>query len=187
MSTTAAAATAATPPTAPTTDVTAPTGRDDRPVRVPRRFDAEGLAPAFAAALAALDDAAVAELDRAGVEPAVREIVRLRASQLNGCAYCVDTHARDARAAGLRTQQVDAVAVWRESSFFTARQRAALGLTESVTRLPGTGVPGPVVQEATDVLGEQGAAAVLALVVAMNAWNRVGVTARCWSAPVVAD
>ncbi|WP_147793805.1 carboxymuconolactone decarboxylase family protein [Cellulomonas sp. Y8] len=159
----------------------------DRPVRVPRRLDVDGLAPTFSAALADLDAAATAELDRAGVEPALREIVRLRASQLNGCAYCVDTHARDARAAGLRTQQVDAVAVWRESSFFTARQRAALELAESVTLAPQTRVPGEVVAAATAASGEQATAALLALVVAINAWNLVGVTARCWSAPVVAD
>ena len=185
MSTTAAAETAATPTTT-TVPADVPADPADRPVRVPRRFDAEGLAPTFSAALAALDEAATTELDRAGVEPAVREVVRLRTSQVNGCAYCVDMHARDARAAGLRTQQVDAVAVWRESSFFTARQRAALELAESVTLAPQTGVPGSVVQAATDALGEQATAAVLALVVVMNAWNRVGVTARCWSVPVVA-
>lgn len=158
----------------------------DRPVRVPRRLDVDGLAPTFSAALADLDAAATAELDGAGVERTIREVVRLRASQLNGCAYCVDLHARDARAAGLRTQQVDAVAVWRESSFFTARQRAALGLAESVTLAPQTGVPEAVVTAATDAFGEQGTAALLALVVSINAWNLVGVTARCWSAPVVA-
>lgn len=179
MTSTAPAGTAAPQQTAaPTTD---------RPVRVPRRLDVDGLAPGFSAALADLDSAATAELDRAGVDPALREIVRLRASQLNGCAYCVDTHARDARAAGLRTQQVDAVAVWRESSAFTARQRAALELAESVTLAPQTRVPGSVVTAATDVFGEQGTTALLALVVAINAWNLVGVTARCWSAPVVED
>jgi alkylhydroperoxidase family enzyme len=76
--------------------------------------------------------------------------------------------------------------VWRESSFFTARERAALDLTESVTLAPRTGVPEGVVAGATGAFGEQATAALLALIVVMNGWNRVGVAARCWSAPVVA-
>lgn len=156
-------------------------------VRVRRRLDVDGLTPGLSAAVTALDEAATAEADRAGIEPALRELVRLRASQLNGCAYCVDLHSRDARHAGLRPQQVDAVAVWRESSFFTAAQRDALDLAESVTLLPQTRVPEPVVAAAVARFGEQGTSALLALLVAINAWNAIGVTARCWTPAVTAD
>jgi AhpD family alkylhydroperoxidase len=166
------------------TDTDTRPAADDVLVRVPPRLDVDALVPAFSAAVEALDAAATAELDRAGTDPALRELLRLRASQLNGCAYCVDTHARDARRAGLRPQQVDAVAVWRESSFFTAAQRDALELTEAVTLLARTRVPEPVVAAAVARFGEQGTAALLALLVTINAWNTIGVTARCWTPAV---
>lgn len=167
--------------------MTTDTAPRDRLVRIERRLEVDALVPTFSAAVDALDAAATTELDRAQIDPALRELVRLRASQLNGCAYCVDTHARDARGAGLRPQQVDAVAVWRESSAFTAAQRDALELTESVTLLASTRVPEPVVAAAVARFGEQGTAALLALLVAINAWNTIGVTARCWTAGTHAD
>ena len=106
--------------------------------------------------------------------------MRLRASQLNGCAYCVDQHAGDGRAAGLTDQKLHAVVIWRDSGLFTAAERAALELTESVTRLSETHVPDAVVDHARAVLGEEQLAAILSLVVAINVWNMVGVTTRCW-------
>ena len=80
-----------------------------------------------------LDGAATKELDRVGFDARLRELVRLRASQLNGCAYCVDMHTKDARAAGETEQRLALLAVWRETALFTPRERAALALTESVT------------------------------------------------------
>jgi len=151
------------------------------PVEVPARFDVQALTPGMYAAVEALDAAASAEAARAGVSPVLADLVRLRASQLNGCAYCVDLHTRTARRAGADEQLLQAVAVWRESGFFTARERAALGLAESVTRLSETHVPDDVARAALDVLGEQATAAVLALLVSINAWNALSVTARCWS------
>jgi len=82
-----------------------------------------------------LDGAATKELDRVGFDARLRELVRLRASQLNGCAYCVNMHSSDAIAAGETAQRLALLAVWRETSLFDAREKAALALTESITRL----------------------------------------------------
>ena len=152
----------------------------DSLVDIPVRLDFDQLVPRFSRAVASLDHAATGELDRAAVDPAVRELVRLRASQLNGCAYCVDQHANDGRAAGVTDQKLHAVAIWRDSGLFTAAERAALELTESVTRLSETHVPDAVVDHARAVLGEEPLAALLSLIVAINVWNMIGVTTRCW-------
>ena len=153
----------------------------DAPVAVPARFDVEAQTPVLYAAVVAVDKAAAAEAERAGISPVLADLVRLRASQLNGCAYCVDLHTRTARRAGADEQLLQAVAVWRESGFFTARERAALDLTESVTRLSETHVPDDVARAALDALGEQGTAAVLAVLVSINAWNALAVTSRAWA------
>jgi AhpD family alkylhydroperoxidase len=149
-------------------------------VEIPVRFDFDALARKTSRAVAALHAAAIADLAAAGVEQGLIELVRLRASQLNGCAYCVDTHAADARAAGVSGQRVDLLPVWEDAPVFTAQERAALALTESVTRLSETHAPGPVVAETLRVLGETKTAAILALIVSINAWNEIGVTSRCW-------
>jgi len=150
-------------------------------VRVPRRLDVDRLAPEFSAAMSRLDAAATADAERAGVDPAVRELVRLRASQLNGCVYCVDLHTRAAVEVGVDAQRLAALPVWRESSFFTAAERAALELAEAVVRLSAAEVPAAVVAGLVAEVGEEAAAAVLALVVTVVAWNGIGATARCWS------
>jgi AhpD family alkylhydroperoxidase len=145
------------------------------------RLDIDTAAPAFSRALAALDAAATRELDQAGVEPGLRELVRLRASQLNGCAYCVAEHTRDALAAGEPVGRVTAVSVWRESAFFTARERAAFALTDTMTRVVDTHVPEADWREAAAYLTPQELGALVALVVVINAWNMVGVTTRAWA------
>ncbi len=151
-----------------------------RPFAPARRLDFDGLVPAFSRAVSALDDAAVAELDRTGIDAGLRELVRLRASQLNGCSYCVDTHTRAAHDAGEPLQRIAAVAVWAESNFFTVAERAAFTLTDAVTRLSETHVPDEVVAEARAQYSDEQVAALLSLIVSINAWNEIGVTARCW-------
>jgi len=153
----------------------------DSLVDIPVRLDFDQLVPRFSRAVASLDHAATVELDRAGVDPAVRELVRLRASQLNGCAYCVDQHSKDGRTAGVTDQKLHAVVIWRDSALFTTAERAALELTEAVTRLSETHVPDPVVDRARAELGEERLAALLALIVAINVWNAIGVSTRCWT------
>jgi AhpD family alkylhydroperoxidase len=153
-------------------------------VAIATRLDFDALVPGFSRAVSDLDEAATAEADQAGIDPTLRELVRLRASQLNGCAYCVDLHSRDARKAGAAPQRVDAVAIWRDASLFTAAERAALDFTEQVTLLAETRVPDVAVQAAIAAFGEKGTAALLSLVVAINTWNTIGVTTRCWRTPV---
>lgn len=156
-------------------------------IAVPQRLDFNALVPAFARVVTELDKAAAAEADRAGIDVGLRELIRLRASQINGCAYCVDMHARDARKAGVTPQRVDAVAIWADSDLFTAAERAALDFTEQVTLLASTKVPESVVSAVVSHYGEEGAAALLALVVAINTWNTISVTARCWQTAIRSD
>src|SRR3954447_22879976 len=108
---------------------------------IPTRLDLDAAAPSFSKAMSHLDTTATRELDRVGFPRGLRELVRLRASQINGCAYCVDTHAADALGAGESAQRVNAVAIWHESPFFTERERAVLRFTEVVTRIAETRVP----------------------------------------------
>jgi AhpD family alkylhydroperoxidase len=145
------------------------------------RLDIDTTAPAFSRALASLDAAATRELDEAHIEPGLRELIRLRASQLNGCAYCVAQHTRDALAAGEPIARIAAVSVWRESPFFTARERGALALTDSMTRMADTHVPDADWCEASAQLSPDELGALVALVVVINAWNAVGVTTRAWA------
>jgi len=144
------------------------------------RLDFDAAAPAFAAAMSHLDRAATKELDNAGVEPRLRELVRIRASQLNGCAYCIDMHSKDARAIGETEQRVYALPAWRESGFYTERERAALAFTESVTLLPSTHVPDADFEAAAAQFSHAEIGALIALIVAINSWNRIGVSARAW-------
>ena len=147
---------------------------------IPVRLDFEAAAPGVYKAMATLDRAATRALDDAGIEPRLRELVRIRASQLNGCAYCIDMHTKDARKLGETEQRIYALLAWRETPFFTARERFALAFTESVTQLAGTHVPdadyGPVAKE----FSPAEAAALVGLLVAINAWNRIGVATRAW-------
>lgn len=145
------------------------------------RLDIDTTTPAFSRALASLDAAATRELDEADIEPGLRELIRLRASQLNGCAYCVAQHTRDALTAGEPIGRVAAVSVWRESPFFTARERAAFALTDSMTRVADTHVPEADWREASAQLSPAELGALVALVVVINAWNAVGVTTRAWT------
>jgi AhpD family alkylhydroperoxidase len=147
---------------------------------IPVRLDLDALAPGFSGALAKLDGAATKELDRAGIAPGLRELVRIRASQLNGCAYCIDMHAKDARAGGESEHRLYTLPAWRETPFFDERERAALALTEAVTLMAGDHVPQETYDAVAAVLSPDEIAAVLGLIVAINAWNAVGVTTRAW-------
>lgn len=152
----------------------------DALVDIPVRLDFEAIVPRFSRAVASLDHAATAELDRVGIDRQLREMVRLRASQINGCVYCVDLHSKDARTAGVTEQKLHAVAVWRDSGLFTAAERAVLHLTESITRLSETHVPEEDLAAVTAVFGEERTAALVSLIIVINVWDAIGVTTRCW-------
>ena len=144
------------------------------------RLEFGSLAPGFLRAMTQLDRAATKELDLAGIDPRVRELVRIRASQLNGCAYCIDMHTKDARAIGETEQRIYALPAWRETPFFTDRERAALAFAETVTMLADTHVPDDAYAAVAAEYSEQEVAALISLIVMINAWNAVGVATRCW-------
>src|SRR6266576_6105776 len=143
----------------------------DSLTQIPVRLDFDAHADGFARALAHLDRAATKELDKVDFDPRLRELVRIRASQLNGCAYCIDMHTKDARAAGETEQRIYALPAWRETPFFTARERAALGYTEAVTLLAQDHVPATAYAAVAAEYSPDEIAALVGLLVAINAWN----------------
>lgn len=147
---------------------------------IPARLDFDGLASRFSKAMSHLDNAATKELDAVDFDRRLRELVRVRASQLNGCAYCVDMHTKDARAGGETEQRLYALPVWRETPFFTARERAALAFTESVTLLARDHVPAEAYAAVAAELSPPEVAALISLIVTINAWNAIGVSTRAW-------
>ncbi len=113
-----------------------------------------------------------------GLETSLLELVRLRASVMNGCAYCVDMHSKDARAEGESEQRLYAIGVWRETPFFSERERAALAWTEAVTELPHREVPDEVYEEARQHFSEKELVDLTMAVVAINGWNRLNISFR---------
>ncbi|MEU8181399.1 carboxymuconolactone decarboxylase family protein [Micromonospora sp. NPDC049044] len=115
---------------------------------------------------------------QSNVDQTVLELVKLRASMINGCAFCVDMHSQDALTKGESSRRLFAVAAWRESSFFDERERAALDLTDAVTRLGEHGVPDEVWDAAAKVWSEKELADLVFAIATINVWNRIGVTMR---------
>jgi AhpD family alkylhydroperoxidase len=113
-----------------------------------------------------------------GLEPELLELVRLRASYLNGCAYCVDMHTKDARARGESEQRLYGVPVWRETPYYTPRERAALAWTEAVTEVGRSGVPDEVFEEVRAHFGDEELVNLTLAVVVINGWNRLSVSFR---------
>lgn len=147
---------------------------------IPVRLDFDAHATTFAKAMNHLDHAATVELDRVDFDPGLRDLIRTRASQLNGCAYCLDMHTKDARAAGESEHRIYALPVWRETPFFTERERAALAFTEAVTLCAESHVPQSAYDEVAVQFSPEETAALVALIVTINAWNTIGVTTRAW-------
>ncbi|MEV7421225.1 MULTISPECIES: carboxymuconolactone decarboxylase family protein [unclassified Streptomyces] len=125
---------------------------------------------------------AMVQLDRAareGLDPVLLELVKIRASQLNHCAYCLDMHTKDALAAGETVQRVVQLSAWEESRhFYTPREIAAIELTEAVTVLTDGFVPDEVYERAAKVFDETELARLIAAITVINAWNRFAVTTR---------
>lgn len=112
------------------------------------------------------------------LEPALCELVRLRASQINGCAYCVDMHTKDAQTMGEDSQRLHLVAVWRDAPVFSPRERAALAWTEALTLLSETGAPDDVYEEVAHQFDPREQVALSLAIVAINGWNRLPVGFR---------
>jgi AhpD family alkylhydroperoxidase len=112
------------------------------------------------------------------LEASLLELVRMRASQINGCAYCLDMHSKDARAAGETEQRLYTLSAWRETPFFTGRERAALAWTEAITLISSSNAPDEVYEEARKEFTEEELVNLTIAVVAINGWNRLAIGFR---------
>jgi AhpD family alkylhydroperoxidase len=138
------------------------------------RLDYGKVAPRVSRALATLQ----ATVNSSGLEPSLLELVKTRASQINGCAYCVTTHTRDARAKGETEQRLYLLPVWREAPCYSDRERAALAWTEAVTLVADGHVPDGVFEEVRMHFSDEELTWLTLAVVAINGWNRFGVAFR---------
>ncbi|MFH8568901.1 carboxymuconolactone decarboxylase family protein [Streptomyces sp. NPDC017993] len=132
------------------------------------------LAPEVFKAMSALDAAA-----RRGLDPALVELVKIRASQVNHCAFCIDMHIKDARKAGESEERIYLLNAWEEAAgFYTEQEQAALALTEAITLLTDGFVPDAVYDRAAATFEDAELAQLIALITTINAWNRFGVATR---------
>jgi AhpD family alkylhydroperoxidase len=138
---------------------------------MPQRIPYKEIAPDGYQAMARLEQ----YVRRSGLEPSLLELVKIRASQINGCAFCLDMHPQDARAAGETEQRLYTLSAWRETPFFTDRERAALAWTEAVTRVADTHVPDDVYQQARKHFSEKELVDLTLAIVAINGWNRLAI------------
>jgi AhpD family alkylhydroperoxidase len=113
-----------------------------------------------------------------GIEPKLLELIKIRASQINGCAYCLDMHTKDARAQGETEQRIYSLNAWRETPFFTEKERAALAWTESVTQVSTSQVPDEVYEIVRQYFDEKEIVNITTAIVAINGWNRFAVSFR---------
>ena len=114
-------------------------------------------------------------LAKCGLDHSLRELVKIRASQINGCAFCIDMHTKDARAAGETEQRIYALNAWRETPFFNDRERAALAWTEALTLISETHAPDADYEAMRAQFSESEAVNLTTLIGAINAWNRVAI------------
>jgi len=117
-------------------------------------------------------------LQQCGLEESLQNLIKLRVSQINGCAYCIDMHWKDLRAAGEPEQRLYALDAWEESPFYTERERAALAWAESVTNIQEGHVPDGVFERVKEVFNDKELADLTLAVTAINSWNRLSIAAR---------
>ncbi len=136
-----------------------------------RRFEYHRAAPAALQAMSQLEQ----YVHGTELEQSLLELVKMRASQINGCAYCLDMHSKDARANGETEQRLYVLDAWREAPFYTPRERAALAWTEAVTEIARQGVPDAVFEEAREHFSERELVELTMAVIAINGWNRLSI------------
>jgi AhpD family alkylhydroperoxidase len=132
------------------------------------------VAPGVLAAMQGLESC----LNESGLEPKLRELVKVRASQINGCAYCLDMHTQDARTLGETEQRLYALTAWQETPFFTERERAALLWTEKVTLISVDHVPDEVYEQVRPHFTDEELVNLTLAIVAINGWNRLAISFR---------
>ncbi|MES2505239.1 MAG: carboxymuconolactone decarboxylase family protein [Verrucomicrobiota bacterium] len=136
------------------------------------RINYQKAAPEAFKAMCALENT----VKTSGLEPSLLELVKLRASQINGCAYCMDLHTRDARKAGETERRLYLLQAWREAPIYTGRERAALAWTEAVTLVASSHVPDEVFEEARPHFTEAELVNLTLAIVAINGWNRFAIS-----------
>jgi AhpD family alkylhydroperoxidase len=115
-------------------------------------------------------------VDNAGLDPLIYELIKIRASQINGCSLCLNMHIEDALKIGERQQRINLLSVWRDTPLFSERERAALALTEAVTLISENHVPDDVFNEARRLFSEDEIADLTLAIITINAWNRMNIT-----------
>lgn len=138
------------------------------------RMNVAEAAPALYAAVRALDGAVM----KSGLEKRLLHLVKLRASQINGCAYCIDMHVKESLADGIPAQHLHMLAAWRESPLYSARDRAALDWIESVTLIAQTGIPDSAYAAVTAEFSPEEIAKLTIAIGTINVWNRIAVSSR---------
>ena len=138
------------------------------------RIDYRNMLPSAVKAMAGLERV----VSSSRLEPELIELIKMRASQINGCAYCLDMHSKDALARGEQPQRLLVLSAWRETTFYSERERAALAWCETLTKLPEHGVPDDVYDAVALSFDDQEIVALTLAVVAINGWNRFAVGLR---------
>lgn len=115
------------------------------------------------------------QIEEFTIEPKLKELIKVRVSQINGCGYCIDSHSGDALALGESTQRLLALAAWWETPFFSDEERAALKLAEEVTRISEHGVSDETYENALKFFDKQGIAQIIFIAIAVNGWNRIAI------------
>lgn len=136
------------------------------------RLDYSKVEPKALKAMLALES----YVNASGLELSLRELVKIRASQLNGCAYCLDMHTKDARAEGETEQRIYALSAWRETPFFTDRERAALEWTEAVTLIADVHISDELYESMLEHFTESEIIVLEMAIIAINGWNRLAVS-----------
>jgi AhpD family alkylhydroperoxidase len=138
------------------------------------RLDAQKVSPAAYQAMLGLERF----VKQSKLEPALLQLVKMRASQVNGCAYCLDMHSKDARAEGETEQRLYALSAWKETPFFTDRERSALALTEAITLIGEGHVPDALYERANESFSNEELVNLTLAIITINGWNRLAITFR---------
>ncbi|MEI3800542.1 alkylhydroperoxidase AhpD family core domain-containing protein [Chitinophaga ginsengisegetis] len=117
-------------------------------------------------------------VNECGLDKTLTELIKIRASQINGCAFCLNMHTKEARQMGETEQRIYGLPAWEEAPYYTDKERAALALTEAVTLVSATRVPDEVYKAAQAVFTQQEIAIITMAIVAINSWNRIAITSR---------
>jgi AhpD family alkylhydroperoxidase len=115
-------------------------------------------------------------LSQSKIEPTLKELIQIRVSQINGCAYCIDLHTKDARKKGETEQRIYGLNAWRETPFYNDTERAVLALAEEITHISAHGVSDETYNNALKQLGEEKLAQAIMAIITINAWNRIGIS-----------